>query len=325
MLCIRPATVQLSTTPIRAWSAPDGSCLLVLNSHPESGDTQLQCFHWSSFGSNTGIDLELPPGLPADTECSITSIGHRSSLHFIYLQPEGSKCHSQSLHITHKVSQYAFRSQNERNDDGTQLKTVNNCLIDCHAEVWTRYPVWSPIRHETFPNSQHQRRSITFVCAQRPDAFKPYFDDMIRDFERSTRKPTSRQLSNIVVTGVSMYVPETDVSQVQAGDWLATLFCLIPIHIAITSQNRFIPLKDGVLSSKFEDSVLGFDVSQIANSYVFLIRSEFTGYLTMHRLSVGFYESIFTSYMANKVCVVSGVTEFSSDILVACSCGHFHG
>jgi hypothetical protein len=152
---------------------------------------------------------------------------------------------------------------------------VNNCLIDCHAEVWTRYPVWSPICHETFPGSRHYRRNITFICAQRPEAFKPYFNDMIRDFERSTRKPTNRQLSNVEVIGVSPYTPhalETQVSQIQAGDWLATLFCLIPIHIAITSQNRFIPLKDGVMSSKFEDSVLGFDVSQIANAYALLVR-----------------------------------------------------
>ena len=274
ILSFRPATVQLPTAPIQAWSAPDGSCLLVLTTHPESGDTQLQCFHWSSFGSNAGIDLDLPPGFPTDVQCAITSIGHKSSLHFVYLHPEGSTCNSQSLHITHKVSQYAFKSQNERQDGDSQLKTVNNCLIDCHAEVWTRYSVWSPIRHETFPGSQHQRRSITFICAQRPEAFKPYFDDMIRDFERSTRKPTNRQLSNIEVTGVPTYTPhilETHVSQIQAGDWLATLFCLIPTHIAITSQNRFIPLKDGVLSSKFEDSVLGFDVSQIANAYALLM------------------------------------------------------
>jgi hypothetical protein len=135
--------------------------------------------------------------------------------------------------------------------------------------------VWSPIRHETLPGSQHHCRSITFVCAQRPEDFKPYFDDMTRDFERSTRKPTNRQISNIAVTGMSTYTPqllETQVSQIQAGDWLAKLFCLIPIHIAITAQNRFIPLKDGVMSSKFEDSVLGFDVSQIANAYVPLVQ-----------------------------------------------------
>lgn len=98
---------------------------------------------------------------------------------------------------------------------------------------------------------------------------------MIRDFERSTRKPTNRQLSNIEVIGALTYTPhvlETQVSQIQAGDWLATLFCLIPIHVGIASQNRFIPLKDGVMSSKFEERVLGCDVSEIANAYAFLVR-----------------------------------------------------
>ena len=269
MICpCRPATLQLRFPPELVWSTPDGACLLALDGKGDERIPGLQCFHWSFFGSNDGINLELPQHFTIGSPCSVTSVGHRNSLHFVYLQPENNACRSQALHITHKLSQYAFKSQNARYQQDTRIKTHNNSLIDCHAEVWTRYPVWSPIRHETLSDSQCHRRGLTFISSHRPDAFKPYFGAMIREFERTTRKPTNRQLANIDIAARPSYDARDTkafVSELQAGDWIATLFCLIPVHIAVTSQNRFIPLKGGTISLRFEDSVLGFDVAQIAN------------------------------------------------------------
>ena len=36
----------------------------------------------------------------------------------------------------------------------------------------------------------------------------------------------------------------------------------------MTGQNRFIPLRDGVISQEFEQSLLGADVGRIAEEYV---------------------------------------------------------
>ena len=58
----------------------------------------------------------------------------------------------------------------------------------------------------------------------------------------------------------------------------------IPIHIAITKENRFIPFKDGVSSAELEKSLLGADVGRIVDN-----------------LSFGWYESLFQSYMVSKV------------------------
>jgi len=267
MCSCRPA-LQLRSPPEHVWFTPDGTCLLALDGNGEERIPGLQCFHWSPSGPKDGINLELPQHFTVGTPCSVTFVGHKNSLHFVYLQPENNACRSQVLHITHKLSQYDFRSQNARCQQDTRIKTHNNSLIDCHAEVWTRYPVWSPIRHEALSGSQSHRRDLTFVSSHRPDAFKPYFDAMIREFEQTTRKPTHRQLANIDVAARPSYDARntrTFVSELQAGDWIATLFCLIPVHIAVTSQNRFIPLKDGIRSSMFEDSVLGFDVAQLTS------------------------------------------------------------
>lgn len=75
-----------------------------------------------------------------------------------------------------------------------------------------------------------------------------------------------------------------EVSQFRVGEWLVDFLCLIPIHIAITKENRFIPLKDGVSSPELEKSLLGAEVGQVVDS-----------------LSFGWYESLFQSYMASKV------------------------
>jgi hypothetical protein len=109
------------------------------------------------------------------------------SLHFVYLRPEKMPVIPKPFILPTKSASMHFKSQNARYQRDTRIKTHNNSLIDCHAEVWTRYPVWSPIRHETPPGSQRHRRGITFISSHRPDAFKPYFDAMIRDFERTTR------------------------------------------------------------------------------------------------------------------------------------------
>ncbi|KAG9013246.1 hypothetical protein FRB93_000769 [Tulasnella sp. JGI-2019a] len=83
---------------------------------------------------------------------------------------------------------------------------------------------------------------------------------MIREFEKLSRKPTDQQLDSIQLQSVSF--PEISWynsagSVFRAGEWLVELLCLIPIHIAIARENRFMPLKDGVFDSRLEHQLLG--------------------------------------------------------------------
>ncbi|KAH9984573.1 hypothetical protein BJV77DRAFT_1062131 [Russula vinacea] len=120
---------------------------------------------------------------------------------------------------------------------------------------------------------------------------------------RASRKPTGDELRGISVSACTfpsfvqqfLSSPDWTVSRFRAGEWLADLLCLIPIHIAITYENRFVPLKDGVVSPRLEKSLLGAEVNKIVDS-----------------LSLGWYESIFQSYWASKpVKVVSSMGEQS--------------
>jgi hypothetical protein len=134
---------------------------------------------------------------------------------------------------------------------------------------------------------------------------------MIQTFEKTTRKPTGDELGGIQVSAITFDLMVTGlaadkewrVSRFRAGEWLVDCLCLIPIHIAITKENRFIPLKDGVSSAELEKSLLGAEVGRIVDS-----------------LSFGWYESLFQSYMASKVFLVRDLMMSSTDLVKFAAC-----
>ncbi|KIK74824.1 hypothetical protein PAXRUDRAFT_174501, partial [Paxillus rubicundulus Ve08.2h10] len=171
--------------------------------------------------------------------------------------------------------------------------TAHNCIIDCHSEVWTRFPVLPAVQRETISSSSlRSPRTLVFVTDRDFPMFASHFAEMIHTFERATKKPTGDVLKSVRVSAASFAVFSNElcgghpwnVSQYRAGEWVVDFLCLIPIHIAITKENRFVPLKDGVYSPDLERSLLGADVNRIVDS-----------------LSFGWYESLFQSYMASKV------------------------
>jgi hypothetical protein len=223
----------------------------------------------------------------------ITSIVHKSCVHILELDLDSSKCSSIILDITKKATEFMFKEKGARNSskNGTISGTVHNCFIDCFADVWTRFPVVPAVQRQTIISSagRQQKRVIFVTEGYRPN-FAKHFTELIKLFEQTTRKPTGDELRNTMVESLThedtqMFLTTgTGVSLFRVGEWLVDLLCLIPIHIAITRENRFIPLKDGVSSPELERSLLGAEVGRIVDS-----------------LSLGWYESIFQSYMAAKV------------------------
>ena len=234
------------------------------------------------------------PEFPVDlTAAVLTSIVHRNKIHFIGLDLRSRSCRSVILDITRKATEFTFRERRSKAQPGHGKRTAHNCLIDCHADVWTRFPVVPAVkRHTITSSSKRKQKTLTFITDDNARPFSAHFLNLIYTFERASRKPTGNELRGISVSARTFpsFVPEfissTDwpVSCFRAGEWLADLLCLIPIHIAITHENRFIPLKDGVVSAELEKSLLGAEVNKIVDS-----------------LSFGWYESIFQSYWALQV------------------------
>jgi hypothetical protein len=200
-----------------------------------------------------------------------------------------------AIDITKKVTEFMFKENGNRNASNNRARhTLHNSLLDCHAEVWSRFPVVAAVKRRTVTSSsERQPKSITFIAENHSQPFDSYFSELIQTFERTARKPTGDELRRIKVSAKrfmsfrNQVVIDSnwDVSRYRVGEWLVDLLCLIPIHIAVCRENRFVPLADGVLTSDLERSLLGAEVSKIVD-----------------RLSFGWYESIFQSYLATKVC-----------------------
>jgi hypothetical protein len=172
--------------------------------------------------------------------------------------------------------------------------TLHNSLLDCHAEVWNRFPVVPAVRRRTVTSlSERHQKSLTFITENHVWPFESYFSNLVQTFERTVKKPTGEELRRIRVSAAQFETFQDDMalhsdwnmSRYRAGEWLVDLLCLIPIHIAVCRENRFIPLADGVLSQDLEQTLLGAEVNQIVD-----------------KLSFGWYESIFQSYLATTVC-----------------------
>lgn len=254
----------------------------------------VHAYHWQTFGSTAGIPVELPTEI---NDCfMVTAFISRNRIHLISLDNDAHKCHSVVLDITRKTTEFMFQESGRtglranKND-----KSARNPFLDCHAEVWTRFPVVPAVKRQTISAlDRRYPRTLRFVTWRDHVEYARYFAEMVVEFERSSRKPTGSEL-NIIITASDrrafiheLAEDQDDVSEFRAGEWVMDLLCLIPIQIAITRGNRFIPLKDGVWSTDLERALLGAEVARIVD-----------------HLSFGWYESIFKSYMATKVCRAS--------------------
>lgn len=124
-----------------------------------------------------------------------------------------------------------------------------------------------------------------------------YFRSMIRDFISRCQKPTDGKLDEIVIQ-VKPFIDATwtvsETRAVSCGQWFVELICLIPVHIAVARDNRFVPLKDGMSSDGLSHRLLGSEVADIIDE-----------------ITLGPYEAILGSYMASKpVRVVSSMGEY---------------
>jgi hypothetical protein len=221
---------------------------------------------------------------------------NRGRIFLVSLDVNTGSVRSIAIDITKKVTEFVVEKKGGRNApiEG-ERHSLHSSLLDCHTEVWTRFPLIPAVRRRTVTSlsERHQKR-LTFVTDNYTRPFDSYFSDLVQTFERTTRKPTGGELRRIKVSAEQFgtfqdnvaFHSEWKVSRYRTGEWLVDLLCLIPIHIAVCRENRFIPLADGVLSSDLERTLLGAEVNQIVD-----------------KLSFGWYESIFRSYLATKVCL----------------------
>jgi hypothetical protein len=260
-------------------STPDGSCLLFV------GRNGVEAIHWATNHRTLLSDVPLIH----TGSFVVTSLEQRNIVYLLMLDTMIGTCHAVALLITSKSTEFIFC---EHSGTGAvqEQRTFHNCLIDCHADVWTRFPVVPAVERNILSSSNRHDPILVFVTTRDHQKYARYFRELIAEFAQKTRKPTDGKLDDIEIQISDMHSivhrPASQwISAFSAGSFLLEILCLIPIHIAVTQENRFMPLKDGVFKADFERQLLGASVGGIVDN-----------------LSFGWYESVFQSYMANKAC-----------------------
>ena len=207
----------------------------------------------------------------------VTSLISPGNAYLTSVDYSGRRLCSVRLRITSSASEWTLKQACGRDEHLTQVNSVHNVLVDCHAEVWDKFPVVSTIKRSD-PSEVRVPRSIHFVseCRIPTVQLQAHFLRMVDMFQQKTQKPTENRLRGIRVSAVhgASFVQHHFVDQITsylAGKWIIELICLIPIHIAITSSNRFVPLKDGIVSIDFEHQLLGAAVMDVADRFISLI------------------------------------------------------
>lgn len=223
--------MSLDQSPAGVHSTPDGACLLL--SFVVGSKVILKAYHWATFGSTDGIVVACPENFAEPL--LVTSMVNRASVHVMTLDSTNKLCSSLALDITKKITDFTFREYGETGLlRGKSENTLHNCLIDCHEDVWTRFPVLAAIQHQTILSS-HGRcpPKLVFVVdgKEHHQLVGPHFSEMKHRFHQTTHKPLSNDLKNMEATAQEfdqfLHSQDWDKSTFHVGEWLVNIICLV--------------------------------------------------------------------------------------------------
>jgi hypothetical protein len=211
--------------------------------------------------------------------------------------------------ITLERAQFRFQRCMRNKSPALQITKLND-LINAYKLMFEKYPIDGYIDLK-----QDHPLSLKIVLdidsddndiEEYEEKFEEYITGMIENLKHSTKKPASilKKFSSSVITFQELDVENENFqkkfsSEYQLGEWIIQLCCLIPIQIAVTRNNLFLPLKDGLSSNEnylfeLDDCHYGHHVDIIAKN-----------------ISFGWYEGIFKHFDNKKVKVVSSMGEQS--------------
>lgn len=221
----------LDQSPTSVHSTPDGACLLL--SFTNGSKIILKAYHWATFGSTDGIPIICPDNFTESL--LVTSMVNRANVHVVSLDTTGKACSSLALDITKKITDFTFREHGGVELSKRKLtNTLHNCLIDCHEDVWTRFPVLAAVQHQTILSSDGRcPPMLVFVMdgKEHHQLVGPHFLEMKHRFYQKTHKPLSNDLKNLEAIAQDfnqfLHSPDWDKSVFCMGEWLVNIICLV--------------------------------------------------------------------------------------------------
>lgn len=231
--------MTLDQFPTNIHSTPDGACLLL--SFTVGSKLILKAYHWATFGSTSGIAVICPDTFTEPL--LVTAMVNRSSVHVMSLDTSNKACSSLALDITKKITDFTFREHGGAGSSkGKSANTLHNCLIDCHEDVWTRFPVLAAVQRQAILSSDGRcTPKLVFVVdrEEHHQHISPHFLEMKHRFHQKTHKPLSSDLKNLEVIAQDfnqfLHSPDWDKSTFCVGEWLVSIICLVCIPVYLYS------------------------------------------------------------------------------------------
>ncbi|PKC68809.1 hypothetical protein RhiirA1_440393 [Rhizophagus irregularis] len=318
----RPAVCNFPFNLVNVLSSPDGSCIMAfVEVRPEEADSiiftgnkehqdyneikkinRVYVYFSENFGGSVSKVIDLPSNFKSLESLQISCINDRQT-HLISLDLQNGCLNSLLVKLTLEKAQFRFQKCMQKKSPTLQRTNLND-LINAYKLMFEKYPIDNCIDpKQSRPLSLKIVLDIDDDVEDYDEKFEEYITKMFENLKDSTKKPASilKKFSTSVITFQELDVEDANFqkkfsSEYQLGEWIIQLCCLIPIQIAVTRNNLFQPLKDGLSSN--ENYLIELEDGRHVN-------------IISKNISFGWYEGIFKHFGNKKVKVISSMGEQS--------------
>ncbi|CAE6451525.1 unnamed protein product [Rhizoctonia solani] len=241
----RKGFLQVGQPIVHAFPDLDGSrLLLVVQGEAPSATHRLLAIQWDSFQkrdlNNGDFIAELPP---SDGHRVMSRLGTKST-HLISLPHNSHTITSVILQVKQTGARFFQQFSPE---------TFCNSLLDCHLDVWTRYPIAAP-REMSWLSSSRKPKGLILVSPIPLPKAERYFSALELVSKRAAVKVSKDTLLSITVVGsnedeLDGYLVNNKISEFKMGAYAQELLCLVPLQLVIARADQIYTKDDGVWNS----------------------------------------------------------------------------
>ncbi|KAL5639869.1 hypothetical protein ACGC1H_006444 [Rhizoctonia solani] len=131
-----------------------------------------------------------------------------------------------------------------------ELEESCNSLLDCHLDVWGRYPIVAP-EGMTLPPINRKPKELMLVSRGPLTKAQSYFYGLISKLvapKISEASLLSLEVLDSAEDELHCHPRSSKVSQFNLGAYIQELLCLVPLHLMVAKENQFYFMHGGIWS-----------------------------------------------------------------------------